>query len=65
MLPRAYTVFGLLVLGALAWAHYTGWAPGRVDEVKNVPQPVRENPGSYRSAYRTYWGGGRGFGGGK
>lgn len=57
---RAYAIFGILVLGVLTWAHFTGWSPEDVDEIKNVPQSVRDNPGSYRSSYgsgRTYTGG--------
>jgi hypothetical protein len=60
MKTSLYAVFGSLVLGALAWAHFTGWALGNVNEVQNVPKSVRDNPGSYRSTYggtRAYTGG--------
>ena len=60
MMTKAYAVFGGLVLAALLTAHFTGWAPGDVDEVKGVPKSIRENPGSYRSSYgwsRPYRGG--------
>jgi hypothetical protein len=60
MKTSLYAVFGSLVLGVLAWAHFTGWALGNVDEVHNVPKSVRDNPGSYRSTYggtRAYTGG--------
>jgi len=50
-MTRAYALLGAAVLAALIWAHFTGWAPGGVDEVKNVPHSIRDNPGSYRSAY--------------
>ena len=36
------------------------WGEWGVDEIKNVPKSVRDNPGSYRSSYgwgRTYSGG--------
>lgn len=59
MMTKVYAVFGSLVLGALAWAHFTGWAFG-VNEVREVPKSVRDNPGSYRSTYggpRAYTGG--------
>ena len=60
MKTKAYRVFGVLVLGFLVWAHYTGWSPEDVDEAKGVPKSIRDNPGSYRSSYgsgRTYTGG--------
>ncbi|MBI1865369.1 MAG: hypothetical protein HYR98_06550 [Nitrospirae bacterium] len=55
-----YGVFGSVVLMFLAWAQFTGCSPWGVDEIKNVPKSVRDNPGSYRSSYgwgRTYSGG--------
>lgn len=53
---KAYVVFGGLVLAALTWTHYTGWGPRNVTEEK--VKSVRDNPGSYRSAYggRSYTG---------
>jgi len=53
---RAYVVFGGLVLAALTWTHYTGWGLSDVTEEK--VKSVRDNPGSYRSAYggRSYTG---------
>ena len=54
MTTRLYAVFGALVLGALLWVHYTGWAPSAaITEEKAVPKSVRESPGSARSSYRT------------
>jgi len=49
-------IFGSLVLAALTWTHYTGWGPSNVTEEK--VKSVRDNPGSYRSAYggRAYTG---------
>lgn len=60
MMTRLYAIFGSLVVGALAWAHFTGWTLGGVNEVREVPKSVRDNPGSYRSTYggpRAYTGG--------
>jgi len=51
MMTGAYAVFGTLVLGALMWVHFTGWAFTDVDEARNVPKSLRDNPGSYRSTY--------------
>jgi hypothetical protein len=51
MTTGAYAVFGAFVLGALMWVHFTGWALADVDEARNVPKSLRDNPGSYRSTY--------------
>ena len=59
MKTKAYMVFGVIVLAFMVQAHYEGGG-GDVDEVKNVPKSVRDNPGSYRSSYghgRVYTGG--------
>ena len=55
-----YFVYGLLIVGLLGLAEYRGWSFLQVDEVKNVPKSVRDNPGAYRSHYRyspRYFGG--------
>ena len=36
------------------YAEYSGWSMTRVNEVKNVPRSVRDNPGAYRSVYSGY-----------
>ena len=42
------------MLAVVSLAEYRGWSLNRVDEVKNVPKSVRDNPGSYRSVYGYY-----------
>jgi hypothetical protein len=49
-----YAIWGLLTLGWVAIAEYRGWSIDRVNEVKNVPKSVRDNPGAYRSHYGYY-----------
>jgi hypothetical protein len=46
--------YGVIVLGLFATAEYRGWSLASVNEVKNVPRSVRDNPGSYRSVYSSY-----------
>jgi len=46
-----YLAYGVLLLGLVGVAEYRGWSPTRVNEVKNVPRTVRDNPGAYRSHY--------------
>jgi hypothetical protein len=55
-----YLVYGALLLGLVGVAEYRGWSLSRVNEVKNVPRTVRDNPGAYRSHYAflpRYFGG--------
>jgi hypothetical protein len=54
MLTRIYVTYGLAVLATLLFGVYRGWSFASVNEVKNIPQSVRDNPGSYRSAYSGY-----------
>jgi hypothetical protein len=54
MIRNLYVLYGIMVLGTLTMAEYRGWSLASVDEVKNVPRSVRDNPGSYRSVYGYY-----------
>jgi hypothetical protein len=54
-ISRILLAWGALVLGSLAYAHYTGWSMASYDEVKNLPKSLRENPGAYRSHYTRYF----------
>jgi len=49
-----YLIYGLLMLTGVTMAEYRGWGLSRVDQVKNVPKTVRDNPGTYRSHYGFY-----------
>lgn len=46
-----YSLYGLVVLGAVTLGQWAGFSASSVNEVKNVPKSVRENPGVYRSHY--------------
>ena len=54
MMRILYILYGSAVLVGLSIAQYQGWSLARVNEVKNVPRSVRDNPGSYRSVYSSY-----------
>ena len=54
MMRVLYILYGAAVLVGLSVAQYQGWSLARVNEVKNVPRSVRDNPGSYRSVYSSY-----------
>lgn len=49
--PTAYLIFGSIVVLAFAWITYTGWCLTSPDEVRGLPQSIRDNPGSYRTHY--------------
>lgn len=53
-MSKAYLVYGTIVLLLLAAGEYRGYSFSRVNELKNVPRSVRDNPGSYRSVYSSY-----------
>jgi hypothetical protein len=38
-------------MGLLTAAQVRGWSMASVNQLKNVPRSVRDNPGSYRSVY--------------
>lgn len=46
-----YTAYGAIVLALMSFAQWSGFTLADVNEVKNVPKSVRENPGVYRSHY--------------
>lgn len=54
MMRTFYAVYGAAVLLVLGVAQYQGWSLTSVNEMKNVPRSVRDNPGSYRSVYGVY-----------
>jgi len=54
MIRNFFLVYGIVVLGVVSIAEYRGWSLNRVNEVRNVPRSVRDNPGSYRSVYGSY-----------
>ncbi len=49
-----YLLYGVALLGLVGRAEYRGWSFTSVNEVKNVPKTVRDNPGAYRSHYRYF-----------
>ena len=50
-----FLTYGLALLGLTTYAEYRGWTFSRVNEVRNVPKTVRDNPGSYRSHYGGFY----------
>jgi hypothetical protein len=54
MFRKLYLAYGFLVLGGAGFAQYQGWSLDTINQMKNVPKSVRDNPGSYRSVYGFY-----------
>jgi hypothetical protein len=54
MFSQLYLIYGFLVLGLVGTAQYRGWSMDSMNEVKNVPRSIRDNPGAYRSVYSSY-----------
>jgi hypothetical protein len=46
--------YGLLLLGLVSVAEYRGWSFLNVNQVKNIPKSVRDNPGAYRAHYAYF-----------
>jgi hypothetical protein len=56
MFRRFYLLYGFLTLGTAAFGQYRGWSLDTVNQLKNVPKSVRDNPGSFRSAMSSlHW----------
>ena len=46
-----FTLYGIMLLLLTGIAEYRGWSLSSVNQVKNIPKTVRDNPGAYRSHY--------------
>jgi hypothetical protein len=49
-----YLIYGMTMLSTATIAEFRGWTMSSVNQVKNVPKTVRDNPGAYRSHYAYY-----------
>jgi hypothetical protein len=54
MFRKLYLTYGVLILGSVGYAQYRGMSLDSMNQLKNVPRSVRDNPGSYRSVYSGY-----------
>ena len=54
MKTALYWLYGAALLGTVSFAEYRGWTFTGVNEIRNIPKSVRDNPGAYRSHYRHY-----------
>jgi hypothetical protein len=46
-----YLTYGFLLLTAATWAEFRGYTLTRVNELRDVPKTIRDNPGAYRSHF--------------
>lgn len=49
-----YLIYSMMLLSGMMWAEYRGWSLDRVNQLKDVPKTVRDNPGAYRAHYGFY-----------
>ena len=49
-----FIAYGVILLTLTGYGEYRGWSLSRVNEVRNIPRTVRDNPGAYRSHYGGY-----------
>lgn len=49
-----YLVYGLALLSLVTTAEFRGWSLTSVNEMKDVPKSIRDNPGAYRAHYAFY-----------
>ena len=61
MANKLYAIYGAVVIAAMGIAELRGWTMMPINELKDVPKSMRDNPGAYRSHYMFY----RGYSGGK
>jgi hypothetical protein len=54
MFNALYLIYGFMVLSFVGMAEYRGWSMDTMNQVKNVPRSIRDNPGAYRSIYSGY-----------
>jgi len=54
MFRKFYLLYGMFVLVSVGYAQYRGMSLDSMNQLKNVPKSVRDNPGSYRSIYSSY-----------
>ena len=52
---RIYLIYGIIVVALLGFGAYRGYSFASVSQVKNVPKSIRDNPGSYRAIYNSYY----------
>jgi hypothetical protein len=51
MLSKPFFVFGTILLTLVGYAEFRGYSLNKVNELKDVPKSIRDNPGAYRSHY--------------
>jgi hypothetical protein len=49
-----YLTYGLAMLAFMSFAQFRGWSLNSLNQTREVPRSVRDNPGAYRSTYGGY-----------
>jgi hypothetical protein len=51
-----FTLYAMLIAAGVSWSQWRGWSFDRVNELRDVPKSIRDNPGAWRSHYGGYAG---------
>ena len=49
-----YLLYGMGLLAAMSFAQWRGFTLGSLNQAREVPRSIRDNPGAYRSTYGGY-----------
>jgi len=49
-----FVAYGVAILALTVYGEYSGWSWSRVNQLKVLPESIRDNPGAYRSSYGGY-----------
>ncbi len=49
-----YLIYSATLLAVMALAEWRGWHFGSLNQARETPRSIRDNPGAYRSTYGGY-----------
>lgn len=49
-----YFLYGATLLAAMTWAEWRGISFSALNQARETPRSIRDNPGAYRSTYGGY-----------
>ncbi len=54
MRSPSYLLYGISLLAAMSFAQWRGLHFGLLNQARETPRSIRDNPGAYRSTYGGY-----------
>lgn len=49
-----YLLYGISLLAAMSFVEWRGWHFVPLNQAREIPRSIRDNPGAYRSTYGGY-----------